>query len=217
MTATTLRVVGGEPTLDELASIANAEHRAAVRSAEQVLEHARRAGEALLQARSKTRHGEFGSVIDRCEFGKTTAYDYMLIAENWSNSKVPGAGSLAAALVLIRLSTKKRKKRPAHDLDFGDALTADERQTLLWPLEELPLAPADPAQKCEVMQREDGAAYRCPCCATEWSGDPRPPLRGKLAQRTPGWTRAKLRKLTKEEIKQYKRSVRATSAARAVQ
>jgi hypothetical protein len=205
MSGAALRIIGAEPTLDELAATANRAHLLAVRSAQDVLDHSRRAGEALLAARSKCKHGEFLRWIhDHCQFGRSSAYSYMDIAKNWTNFKVPGAGSLTAALAEVALT--KVVKPSASDLD-DDALRADDRQLWLFPEAELPLAPRDPAHQREVMAREDGHEFRCPCCAKEWSGDPRPPLRGKLAQTAPAWTKAKVHKLTEEEI--TKQQIRA--------
>jgi hypothetical protein len=54
--------------------------------------------------------------------------------------------------------------------------------------QEIPLAPADPDQEAELLEREAaGVDFRCPCCGHGWKGHPRPPLKGKLAALSAKW------------------------------
>lgn len=74
------------PTRDlpTLATAANAEHRAAEAAARSALEHARNAGELLLEAKGQVEHGKWTAWIrEHVEFAPRTARLYMRIARRW--------------------------------------------------------------------------------------------------------------------------------------
>jgi hypothetical protein len=69
----------------ELAAQINAEHSHARACARKALEHARRAGDLLLQAKAAMGHGAWLPWIARnCEFTARTAQRYIELAENWT-------------------------------------------------------------------------------------------------------------------------------------
>jgi len=69
---------------DTLPAKINAEHEAAFGSAREALEHARRAGELLLEAKAALKHGEWLPWIEsNCKFGERTARNYMQLATGW--------------------------------------------------------------------------------------------------------------------------------------
>lgn len=88
--AQTLRGGAGEivdldASLPDLADGANDEHRAAEDAASRALEHARRAGELLVEAKGRVEHGDWTDWIRRrCDFSPRTARRYMRIADRWS-------------------------------------------------------------------------------------------------------------------------------------
>jgi hypothetical protein len=180
VSAVVLRVVAAEPDLDELARRANEQHRLHVRAAESALEHARLAGEAVIRAREACHRTFIRWIAANCTFKKSTAYNYIAVAEAHAAGKLPATGTLAGALAELAIT---KVIPPSPDNLDDDHLTVNERQILLFPQAELPLSPRDQAQARDLMIRQDrGADYRCPCCATTWSGDPWPRLRGKFAE-----------------------------------
>jgi len=88
--------------LATLASQINAEHEAAVGAARNSLEHARAAGEALLRAKQRCRHGEWLPWLKanvRCD--QKTAWRYMKVASEWSKLGTVPNLSLRDALELL--------------------------------------------------------------------------------------------------------------------
>lgn len=62
----------------------NAEHERAYGKAREALEHARRAGELLLQAKAGMQHGEWLPWLTaHCSFSERTAQGYMRLARDW--------------------------------------------------------------------------------------------------------------------------------------
>ena len=60
------------------------EHNAAAGAAQTALEHARRAGELLIEAKAQTQHGSWLTwLAAHFEFSPRTAQGYMRVAENW--------------------------------------------------------------------------------------------------------------------------------------
>jgi hypothetical protein len=69
----------------ELATKINAEHQAALGKAREAIEHARRAGELLLQVKADVGHGGFLAwVAENVHCSARQAQRYMTLAENWS-------------------------------------------------------------------------------------------------------------------------------------
>jgi Protein of unknown function (DUF3102) len=68
----------------DLAAQINAEHEAAFGKAREALEHARRAGELLLQAKGAVGHGKWLPWLKtNCKFSERTAQAYMRLASQW--------------------------------------------------------------------------------------------------------------------------------------
>jgi hypothetical protein len=107
---------------DELAELArqiHAEHEAAEVSLRSGLEHARKAGELLLQAKSRCAHGKWLTWLkDNARFSERTAQAYMRVARRW--------GELAA------------KAQGLADLTFEDGLKLlvdrSQARTSPWPV-----------------------------------------------------------------------------------
>jgi hypothetical protein len=73
------------PALDDLARRINAEHDAALKSFGNALDHARAAGQLLVDAKAKQPHGSFLSWVEgHCQFSERTARTYMRIAREWT-------------------------------------------------------------------------------------------------------------------------------------
>ncbi len=71
--------------LAELAARINAEHGAGESATRKGLEHFRAAGDGLLKAREQCGPRKFKPWLEKhVKFGRTTAYSYMRLAENWS-------------------------------------------------------------------------------------------------------------------------------------
>lgn len=77
----------------------NSEHRAAFGKAREALEHARRAGELLLQVKAEAGHGEWLPWVEaNCKFSERTAQGYMRLASQWD--RLQGKSATAADLTL---------------------------------------------------------------------------------------------------------------------
>jgi hypothetical protein len=103
----------------ELAARIKAEHARAVAAAPLGLEHARAAGELLLQARGQCARGSWTKWLrDDLAVPARRAQDYMRLARHWSalqaNGRRPEALSLHDALLLLMglPSTPVRAARP---------------------------------------------------------------------------------------------------------
>ena len=106
----------------ELAETANREHALAGRAAVSMVEHAVRAGDALLAAKQQVRHGQWLPWLDaNFEGSARTAQQYMRLAGNAKRVAhlPPGEQSLTGALAAIAEPKKKRapaNRRPTVDL-----------------------------------------------------------------------------------------------------
>jgi hypothetical protein len=75
-----------ESSLHQLAERINAEHNAAIGAARETMDHARRAGELLLEAKRQTERGQWLAWLGaNFEFTPRTAQGYMRIAAHWSD------------------------------------------------------------------------------------------------------------------------------------
>ena len=87
----------GEPipalSLPELATAINAEHDAAERTARKAIEHARAAGDKLLQAKAQVEHGQWLPwLAANCPaLADRTARVYMRLARNWAQLALKSA------------------------------------------------------------------------------------------------------------------------------
>lgn len=105
------------PAPAKLASTINAEHEAAFGKAREALEHARRAGELLLEAKTHVKHGAWLPWLKaNCRFSERTARGYMRLAAGWD--KLQAKSAIVADLGLrdaLELLTDKspNEQRPA--------------------------------------------------------------------------------------------------------
>jgi hypothetical protein len=71
---------------EEIASKINEEHTRAFGKAQDALNHARAAGELLIEAKSLLKHGEWGNwLAENVAFTERTAQSYMKLARNWDS------------------------------------------------------------------------------------------------------------------------------------
>lgn len=117
--------------VDTLATQINMEHERAFGKAREALEHARHAGELLLQAKAAVTHGHWLPWITaNCKFSARQAQRYMVLAENWP--------TLAA------------KYDTASHLTLRDAISLTK--------EDDPLTPEGAAHRCAEIDRQHAAA-----------------------------------------------------------
>ena len=89
--------------LRELAATVAREHTAADRAQQDVILHAKAAGDALLQGKAQVRHGQFGAFLRQCgDLSLRTARVYMQIAKHWSRIETKVNVQHAAHLSLRR-------------------------------------------------------------------------------------------------------------------
>ena len=92
---------------DARAKRINAEHEQCVAAVQQGLMHARAAGELLLQAKGRLRHGEWLPWLTaHCKVTARMAQRYMLVAERWRDL-------LAAHVDRSRVSCRAQRRRRA--------------------------------------------------------------------------------------------------------
>lgn len=113
------------PQLTELVEAANHHHRQLKDLLAKSLDHARAAGDALLQIKSSLPHGQFQKWIDaNCEFTDRTARRYMLIAEGWERIEAKRTHvrnlSLREAVKLLSEDEENSKPFSIFDLDADD-------------------------------------------------------------------------------------------------
>lgn len=95
-----------------LAQRINAEHQAATNKAREAIDHARRAGELLLEAKAACKHGEWLSWLkSNCSVGERQARNYIKLAKGWNaiqSKSAPGADlTIKGALRLLTADTCK--------------------------------------------------------------------------------------------------------------
>lgn len=106
------------PNLKSLAREINNLHRQVNNTAKATIIKAREAGECLLEAREKCKHGEWLPWLDsNFEGSRATAYNYMSVAQNWLEIEInfQRVGNLGMAQVLALL-----KPAPKDSVDFED-------------------------------------------------------------------------------------------------
>lgn len=109
-------------TLDELASIANRAHKRIHLAGRDLIEHAIRAGDALLKARARVPHGEWIDwATEHLDMHITTAYRYMRIAEHQDRVLASDAQSIETAIQLLAdLPRRGTGPRGYSDADKAD-------------------------------------------------------------------------------------------------
>jgi Protein of unknown function (DUF3102) len=113
-------LVGPEPTLPELASAANREHRLVGEAATSALEHAIRAGEALRAAKAQVEHGGWLPWLEENFDGsERTAQLYMQVAANPQRVADLDAGDLSLRAAAKQLQRNRRPARGAIDSRQG--------------------------------------------------------------------------------------------------
>lgn len=112
----------GLPT-PELARRVNEAHGTAQRAARQALEHARRAGELLLEAKARVGHGQWGDWIRaHCDPSPRTVRLYMQIAREWHRIEA-GNGNALPIREAARLLRPTAKADAAAKGGPGDGVT----------------------------------------------------------------------------------------------
>lgn len=112
----------GGTSLDDLAEMANAAHKAAEQAARSAVVHARDCGTTLLAAKAKLKHGEFGAwVRENCQFSERQAQRYMLIAQRWERLVQSELGADTKTTRATDLSIEGLSIREALRILAGDA------------------------------------------------------------------------------------------------
>lgn len=124
-------------SLAELAALANAKHAEGAAVARRSIAEFRAAGDALLKAKAKVRHGEWlGWLKKNIRFSGRTARNYIRIAENWD--QIGSAANLddgiRGAMRLLGMDSDEQEKEipEATQLPMPEEVAADD-----------PPAPAD--------------------------------------------------------------------------
>jgi Protein of unknown function (DUF3102) len=101
-TGLAIAVVGPEPTPPELAAVANREHVLARKAGESMVDHAIRAGKALIAAKAQVSHGEWLPWLEtNFEGSEQMAHRYMRVAANASRVTELAEPSLRKALTAV--------------------------------------------------------------------------------------------------------------------
>ena len=78
-----------ESTLADLATEINAEYDLAFGKAKEALEHVRRCGELLIEAKGKMPHGKWVTWLgENCDVCRRQVQRYMKLAANWTRSAI---------------------------------------------------------------------------------------------------------------------------------
>ena len=107
---------GGPSEMAGLAERINAEHRAAERAAKSAIDHALRAGELLIEAKSAVGHGDWLPwLAENFEGSERTAQTYMRVARRWPQlegkaQRVPDLGVREA----VRLLSEPKPRIPSY-------------------------------------------------------------------------------------------------------
>ena len=107
----------------------NAEHERAYGKAREALEHARRAGDLLIQAKAEMPHGDFGPwLTSNCRFSDRTARAHMRLARHWEQlqAKTATVADLGLSKALALLGEPNEKESEA------DPATFDSIFSRLW-------------------------------------------------------------------------------------
>lgn len=102
--------------LETLANEINKEHFLATETAFSAIEHAKNAGEKLIEAKAKLKHGEWLPWVEKnCVMAERQARRYMQTAENWDaiKSKTVLETDLGIAEALKQITKDKKEKRVA--------------------------------------------------------------------------------------------------------
>lgn len=95
-------IISEHVDLTTLAATINADHTASGQHLGKALEHARRAGDALLKAKDSLPHGRFIPWLkSHCQFSERTARNYMLVARNWQAIQSTDAASVRDAVRML--------------------------------------------------------------------------------------------------------------------
>jgi Protein of unknown function (DUF3102) len=93
-----IRAEGERRELELLAEDIRRHHKAVERHARSMLDEAIAAGEALIEAKARLRHGEFGPFIAYCGTSRRSASLYMKLAREKGNVAILEASSIREAL-----------------------------------------------------------------------------------------------------------------------
>jgi Protein of unknown function (DUF3102)/DNA methylase len=119
-------IPAGQLTLFDLAMIANEEHALAQQAFASTLEHAWRAGDALIEAKRQQRHGEWLPwLAANFDGSDRTARVYMQIAANWQTSADLDESSILRALKAIPKKTGNYGRNAAGAHEGTDVTVED--------------------------------------------------------------------------------------------
>jgi hypothetical protein len=99
-----------DASLPALADEIRRHHEASMSAGKATLEHARHAGLALLEAKAKLPHGQFGPWVKaNCPFSHRSAANYIKVAQNWDALQAREENSSALPISSVRgfLSNKR--------------------------------------------------------------------------------------------------------------
>jgi hypothetical protein len=116
--------------LDRLADDIRGHHKAVERHAQAMLDEAIAAGEKLLEAKERVRHGEYGPFLTYCGVSARSAQVYVRLARNKRSAAVLEADSIRAALDALAGPSQKPKR-----LNFGPLHPPSHARNPLWQIE----------------------------------------------------------------------------------
>ncbi|MFQ5888814.1 MAG: DUF3102 domain-containing protein [Gemmatimonadota bacterium] len=106
--------IGPQRSLEDLARQIRAEHEQAAAAIRRGLEHARRAGELLIEAKGRLDHGEWLPWLEsRCDISVRTAQAYMRIARRWDELANTQRAAHLTVRDALRLLSAGRQDEPA--------------------------------------------------------------------------------------------------------
>jgi hypothetical protein len=115
-------------SLDTLAAEIMAAHTAALTASRSAVEHARRAGELLLQKKAQLAHGQWLPwLAANCDLKVRTAQEYMQIARGWpqleefANTRPAAHLDITTALMVLKGTWSDNEAEDAHENDPDDA------------------------------------------------------------------------------------------------
>lgn len=128
-------LVTTETTLPALAANINQEYAAVIETANMAVDHARRCGELLRQAKAQLQHGEWSAwVQENCSFSDRTARAYMRLADRLpalEEGKRQRVAEMPLREALAAIANERSELDKARALDIeGELLSRDLAQLL---------------------------------------------------------------------------------------
>lgn len=121
MAELTLSPTAAMTTLADLAVAINTAHQAAEKTAFAALDYARQAGELLIEAKARVKHGEWLPWLEaNCEVVPRQAQKYIKLAENWDSLANTNSSSYLDVSLNEIMKQLAHDRRQAKQLDFPD-------------------------------------------------------------------------------------------------